>query len=202
MGYLVRGKGSTFHDLEPLSFVPFLSPHSESEALKYLAMEINDGQNSLGLVRIIGNVEGQADNQFSQPRGIALCSRTKTLFVVDNNNHRVQVFDLRSLAYIRTIASSSQSSPFFASMGRILNSPVGCCLDREGQLFVSDTNNHRIAVFDQNSGELLRTISQQGSLSGFLNCPYGVCVDNEEGVLYAADYHNHRILTPRSGALS
>ena len=58
---------------------------------------------------------------------------------------------------------------------------------------MSDTNNHRIAVFDQNSGELLRTISQQGSLSGFLNSPYGVCVDNDEGALYVADYHNHRI---------
>ena len=144
-------------------------------------------------VRIIGNVEGQADNQFSQPRGVCVDPRTKTVFVIDNNNHRIQLFNLRSLAFIRTIPSNTQASPFFGNMGRLLNSPVGCCLDGDGHLFVSDTNNHRIICFDHVTGELVRTISQQGSLRGFLNSPYGICVDNEVGHLYVADYHNHRI---------
>jgi DNA-binding beta-propeller fold protein YncE len=147
-------------------------------------------------VRTIGNVEGQADNQFSQPRDVCVDHATKTVFVVDNNNHRIQLFNLHSLAFIKTIGLSSSSvhpSNFFGSMGRLLNSPVGCCLDRDGQLFVSDTNNHRIVVFNHVSGELVRTISQQGSLRGFLNSPYGICVDSEQGHLYVADYHNHRI---------
>ena len=57
---------------------------------------------------------------------------------------------------------------------------------------MSDTNNHRVVCFDHTTGELVRTISQ-GSLRGFLNSPYGICVDNEVGHLYVADYHNHRI---------
>ena len=48
------------------------------------------------LVRVIGNVEGQADNQLSQPRFLR-DPRSKTVFVVDNNNHRVQLFNFYDL---------------------------------------------------------------------------------------------------------
>ena len=76
------------------------------------------GADSQSLVRVIGNVEGQADNQFSQPRGVCVDPRSKTVFVIDNNNHRIQLYNLRSLAYIRTIPSNTQASPFFGNMGR------------------------------------------------------------------------------------
>ena len=150
-------------------------------------------------VRIIGSSEGAADNQFSQPRSICLNPRTREVFVVDSNNHRVQIFDLRSLAYIRTIGEKHHHTfAFAAGFGNglsdpVLNSPVSCCLDNAGHLYVSDTNSHRIVVFDQKTGEVVRTISRQGSLTGFVNKPYGICIDSKTGYLYVADYHNHRV---------
>ena len=103
----------------------------------------DEGASPASLVRIIGNVEGQADNQFSQPRGVVVDPRTKTIvgLIITITASAVQ-FAL--LAYIRTIPSNTQASPFFGNMGRLLNSPVGCCLDGEGHLYVSDTNNHHV----------------------------------------------------------
>ena len=75
----------------------------------------------------------------------------------------------------------------------MLNSPVSCCVDNAGHLYVSDTNSHRIVVFEQKTGEVVRTISRQGSLTGFVNKPYGICIDSKTGYLYVADYHNHRV---------
>ena len=154
-------------------------------------------------VRVIGSSEGAADNQFSMPRGICVCSRTKQVFVVDSNNNRVQVFDLRSLAYIRTIGDNHMHALAFAAAGyggmdlnindRVLGNPMSCCIDNNGCLYVSDTNSHRIAVFDQQTGELLRTISRQGSLAGFVNKPCGLALDLIAGTIYVADYHNHRV---------
>ena len=118
-------------------------------------------------VRVIGTgVEGRADNQFNQPRGICVDSRTREIFVVDCNNHRIQVFHQRSLAFIRSIGRgvSGQADGF-------LNYAVGVCLDDAQQLYVADTNNHRIAVFHQATGQLVRNIGRHGTALGLLNSP-------------------------------
>ena len=111
-------------------------------------------------VRIIGNVggrEGRGENQFAQPRGICINPMTKELYIVDCNNHRIQVYHLNSLAYIRQIGKGVQGS----STGS-LNYAVGICLDDANQLFVADTNNHRIAVFNPITGVHMRSIGAHG----------------------------------------
>jgi len=141
------------------------------------------------MIRIIGTgAEGRADNQFNQPRGICVNARTKEIFIVDCNNHRIQVFHLKSLAFIRSIGRgvAGQADGF-------LNYAVGACMDDAQQLFVADTNNHRVVVFNQVTGQLVRNISRQGSAPGLLSSPYGVCVDLSTSLLYVADYDNHRV---------
>jgi len=66
-------------------------------------------------------------------------------------------------------------------------------MDDANQLFVADTNNHRIVVFCQTTGAHLRNIGSMGSLPGYLFSPYGVCVDCNTGSLFVADYDNHRV---------
>lgn len=142
------------------------------------------------LVRIIGNTgkEGKGENQFAQPRGVCVDNATKELFVVDCNNHRIQVYHLNSLAYIRQIGKGVQGD----TPGS-LNYAVGVCLDDKNQLYVADTNNHRVVVFNRVTGGHVRTIGSQGSTRGCLNSPYGVCIDMYTNVLYVADYDNHRV---------
>ena len=121
-------------------------------------------------IRIIGTgVEGRADNHFAQPRGICIDKATKELFVVDCNNHRICVFSLTTLAFIRQIGRGIQGS----GPGH-LNYAVGACLDlKNHHIYVADTNNHRISVFDQATGGFICFIGCQGSGSGELNSPYG-----------------------------
>ncbi len=152
-------------------------------------------------LRTLGSVEGAADNQFSQPRGITISHESQEVFVVDSNNHRVQVFDLRSLAFIRSIgekhiqvlARPGSTTLQHTLNERALGNPMSCALDDDGCLYVSDTSNHRIMVYDHNSGDLMRIISRQGSLAGFVNKPHGIAIDIPERHLYVCDYHNHRV---------
>eukprot|EP00981_Chlorochromonas_danica_P009740 scaffold2801_cov161-Ochromonas_danica.AAC.20 len=141
-------------------------------------------------IRILGTTgkEGKGENQFAQPRGVCINHETKELFVVDCNNHRIQVYHLLSLAYIRQIGKGTQGN----SPGCLMY-PVGICMDQANNIFVADTNNHRIVVFNYLTGGFIRTIGSQGAANGCLNCPYGVCIDHSTNLLYVADYENNRV---------
>jgi sugar lactone lactonase YvrE len=81
----------------------------------------------------------------------------------------------------------------------LLNGPFDLGFDRAGNLYFSDTFNHRIRRVDAKSG-LIATIAGCGE-AGYsgdggpatqarLNEPYGIALD-DRGNLYIADRHNH-----------
>jgi DNA-binding beta-propeller fold protein YncE len=69
--------------------------------------------------------------------------------------------------------------------------PRGLAADAAGNLYVADTKNHRIQVFDS-SGRFLRAMGTQGSGDGQLKEPCGVAVA-PDGTAIVADTWNHRI---------
>jgi uncharacterized protein (TIGR03663 family) len=71
------------------------------------------------------------------------------------------------------------------------NEPRGLATDTGGNLYVADTKNSRIQVFDPN-GQFLRAIGAPGSGDGQLKEPCGVAVD-ADGTVIVADTWNHRI---------
>jgi uncharacterized protein (TIGR03663 family) len=75
-------------------------------------------------------------------------------------------------------------------MGQLAG-PRGVTTDASGKLYVADSLNHRVAIFDA-AGTLLKTIGAKGSGDGQLNEPSGVAVD-ADGNLYIADTWNARI---------
>src|SRR2546427_12646321 len=72
-----------------------------------------------------------------------------------------------------------------------LNHPSGVAVDSSGNIYVADTNNDRIAVFDS-SGKLLKSIGSKGSRPGEFNHPSGVAVDSICNI-YVADTNNDRM---------
>ncbi len=72
-----------------------------------------------------------------------------------------------------------------------LSEPRGVASDPRGNLYVADTKNSRIAVFD-GSGGFLRTIGVRGQGDGQLNEPCGVAVA-PDGEIFVADTWNHRV---------
>lgn len=75
-----------------------------------------------------------------------------------------------------------------------LNGPRGLHADASGRLFVCDTGNNRIQVFDL-SGNFLDKFGAAGSGAAQFNAPYDVTVDGTAGsaAIFVADRANHRI---------
>lgn len=72
------------------------------------------------------------------------------------------------------------------------DNPRGMAVDRSGNIYVADANNHRVVVLKP-SGEQLRTIGSLGNGDGQLNEPSGVSVD-ADGNVYVADTWNGRVV--------
>ncbi|CAF5036364.1 unnamed protein product, partial [Rotaria sp. Silwood1] len=87
---------------------------------------------------------GSSSSLLRAPTAIKLDNYTN-MFVVDNNNHRIQLFCQYPTATTtaRTIAGTGSS-------GQTINTlkyPVGLALDASLNLYVSDTANHRVQKF-------------------------------------------------------
>ena len=69
--------------------------------------------------------------------------------------------------------------------------PRGVAVDAAGNIYVADTGNHRVQVFDA-GGRYLRGWGQYGSGPGEFNEPWGIAVDGL-GNVYVADTWNYRV---------
>lgn len=81
-----------------------------------------------------------------------------------------------------------------------LDNPSGMCLYKSAtgaeELYVSDTNNHRIQAFDSSTGKFIRqygTPGQYGNEPNMLFFPEDVSVTPDGKLLLVADYFNRRI---------
>lgn len=121
--------------------------------------------------------------------GVCIDAATRSLFVTDYDNHRVQVFDIETRKFFRTIGSGLGSGP-----GQ-MNQPIVPHLDEEtGLLYVADYSNNRVQVFDKDTGVYIRQIGGGGvggNMTGLgtdaLNGPRGLCIDGPSGLLFIAD---------------
>ncbi|HUN23208.1 MAG TPA: TIGR03663 family protein [Anaerolineales bacterium] len=142
------------------------------------------------LVQTLGRSDmqlGAEKGEFNEPWGVAL-DADGNLYVSDTWNHRVQKF--------------SPKGEFLASWGVFSNDPTSSPLNLWGprgiavnpvtnHVYVADTGNKRIAVFDTN-GEPLFSIGQGGAEGGRFEEPVGLAFD-ADGNLYVADTWNRRI---------
>ena len=74
--------------------------------------------------------------------------------------------------------------------------PQDLCVAPDGNIYVADTNNHRIVVLDASMKTVLNVIKgfDNAGLQDQFNKPTGVAV-TENGQVYIADSMNHRIVT-------
>ena len=75
--------------------------------------------------------------------------------------------------------------------GQLSGNVRDIAVDSTGALYLADTGNHRILVFDTN-GTILRQWGGLGPAPGALNNPWGLAIDRNDWV-YVADTGNHRI---------
>ena len=114
--------------------------------------------------------KGKGNGQFEHPSGIAFGS-DGSLYVAEIKNNRVQNFDVKGKYLLQ-----------FGSRGRgQLRQPTGIAV-HEDRVYVADTGNSRIAVF-QNNGTFCGTIG-----TSYLSQPHDVAISDH---LFVADV-SHR----------
>ena len=128
--------------------------------------------------------EGTGPLQFSSPMDVAFNTHNKKVYVVDNENHRIQVLN-SDLTFSKVIGGKrgSKSGEF--------TFPCGVTCDSTGNVYVTDSLNHRIQVFTA-SGKFLRKFGHYGKGEGELDWPVGVAVDSR-GMVFVSENWNHRI---------
>ncbi|MBI5491782.1 MAG: SMP-30/gluconolactonase/LRE family protein [Deltaproteobacteria bacterium] len=118
------------------------------------------------------------DAPFKGPTGIAADSVHKKLYVTDTQTHDIRVFDLESLKQIKTMGKRGREEGEF-------NYPSHIAVDNKGNLYVVDTMNGRIQIFDS-EGKFVKAFGKFGDAPGLFARPKGIGVDSE-GHIYVVD---------------
>jgi DNA-binding beta-propeller fold protein YncE len=131
------------------------------------------------LLDIFG-IAGPDDGQFNHPHGLAVDRlRDDRIYVGDQENHRLQVFDSES-NFIRGWGDAG-----FAHIHDVGIDPL------TGNVFVGDYELHTLRAFSP-EGLLQFEIGGLGRTPGFFNGVWGISTDSE-GFVYVADTFNRRI---------
>ncbi|MBI1297268.1 hypothetical protein GC175_20145 [bacterium] len=151
--------------------------------------------------------------ELNNPLALALDSQDN-LYVADTFNHRVLFYETpladQDITPDRIFGQPDMAGTDPNRGGNIsadtLHYPSGVALDAADNLYVSDSNNHRLLVYLAASGDTTADVvfgqmgdfttgeANKGGISAeSLNYPYGLLVDGF-GNLYVADSDNNRVL--------
>jgi DNA-binding beta-propeller fold protein YncE len=143
-----------------------------------------------------------AETDLAGPSGLALAS-DGTLYIADCFNGRIRAVDPVT-GLVRTVVGNGGEyryqgldEPPSASVSR----PSGITVDDEGNLYMTDSDNHLVRRWDRLSGRIERIAgvgapdySGDGgtALEAGLSYPFGIVLDRA-GHMFVADTFNHRI---------
>ena len=126
------------------------------------------------------------DGELSNPSGLAVDRANKRVYVADSAKHQVFCFSSEDGTAIRTIGARGSEPGEF-------NFPTNVAVGPNGRVYVSDTLNFRVQIFDA-EGRFVKTFGALGDEPGRLNRPKGIGVDSD-GHIYVADssFNNFQI---------
>jgi DNA-binding beta-propeller fold protein YncE len=117
-----------------------------------------------------------------RPVGLAVDDRLGRLYVGDLELRKILVYDLKTLKLLKQIGGAVTPG---ASDPDTLSAPANLAVDREGKLYVSDTLQCRVIVFNS-EGKFIRSFGKAGDRPGEFARPKGIAVDSE-GNVYVLD---------------
>lgn len=149
-----------------------------------------------------GDDKPATNAQLAAPTDVAVDPLGQGLYIADNGNHRIRRVDLTT-GIITTVAGTGQQG--FSGDGgpateATLSYPSGVALDALGNLYIADSQNHRIRKVDVNG--IITTVAGNGA-RGFsgdngpataasFKEPVAVAVSST-GFLFVADTADHRV---------
>ncbi|WP_108840578.1 IPT/TIG domain-containing protein [Aquimarina sp. Aq78] len=148
---------------------------------------------------LAGNTEGFADGtgtmaKFSYPLGIAI-DLDSNLYVTDYENHKIRKITPQGV--VSTMAGSTLGSADGIGTLAQFNFPLGITIDTDSNLYVADTENHKIRKITPQGVVSTLAGSTEGfadgtSTSAQFTYPYGIIIDRDH-ILYVTDTNNHKI---------
>lgn len=142
---------------------------------------------------LVFNKEHKAEDIITEgmgePGGLAIDTRNRLLYVADVQLDQILVFDADTLKPVRKIGTTGHNHEL-TSPGDF-SKPGGCAVDAEGNLYVADTMNNRIEIFDAD-GQFIRTFGKNGDGPGYFSRPKGVAIDGD-GHIWVADGMQDRV---------
>jgi sugar lactone lactonase YvrE len=117
------------------------------------------------------------------PVGIAINTENRQLYVVDTQADQVVVFDADTLKEKRRIGTGGKNHTLNTPGNFALPSFVA--LDQDGNVYVTDTLNFRVEIFDAD-GNFISQIGKHCDNVGCFVAPKGIAVDSD-GHIWVAD---------------
>lgn len=130
--------------------------------------------------------QGNGHVQFNKPMGIGIHPITKNIYITEYKNHRIQILSPK-FEFVASFGSKGKDHEKFKK-------PWDISFDSKGDVYVADSGNHRIQVFEHHDGKLyfLREIGEKGRGEGQLMWPSSIFVDDENRV-YVTEDDNYRV---------
>ena len=147
-----------------------------------------------------GNGQGPGAHQFHFPQSVCL-DKQGNIYVLDRNNCRVQLWKKNSSTGITIAGSKSGKGP--GSTNRLLDQPTGVYKDSLNNIYIADSENHRIQKVKIGDSVAITIAggNGNGSSNNQLSYPESVKLDNG-GNIYISDVNNNRIQKWQNGATS
>lgn len=142
---------------------------------------------------LVFNKEHKAEDVISDgmvdPGGLAIDTQNRLLYVADIELDQILVYDSDTLKLLRKIGTTGHKHEL-TSPGDF-SKPTGIAVDAEGNLYVADTMNNRIEIFDAD-GQFVSTFGKAGDGPGYFARPKGVAIDGD-GHIWVADGVQDRV---------
>jgi DNA-binding beta-propeller fold protein YncE len=142
------------------------------------------------------------ESSLAGPSGLAV-GADGTLYIADTFNGRIRAVDLTTGAISTIVGDGGEyryQGPTEAASGS-LSRPSGIAVDSDGNLLITDSDNHLIRRWERATGRIDRVAGigeakcggdGESALETGLSYPFGIVVDRS-GHLLVADTFNHRI---------
>lgn len=154
----------------------------------------------------IGEGFGHLEAYFDSPHGVAVFDN-RLLYVCDQRNHRIQVFDLANHSFVRAFGREGRavgefSFPAGVGVSSALPSGDPTCNfgpHREAKVVVGDTGNNRVQIFAIADSQVLMVLSVDATPLDQPLVPTGVFVEPRSGAVLVCDAANKRVVIFRRG---
>jgi sugar lactone lactonase YvrE len=145
--------------------------------------------------------------QLDTPTGVAV-DASGNVYIADAHNHRIREVSNGNITTFAGTGTPGFGGDGGAATAALLSLPSGVAVDKSGNIYIADTNNHRIREITAGTintiagnGEELYAGDGAAATAAALDSPTGVAVD-ASGNVYIADRLNQRIRMVSAGIIT